>query len=343
MKRLLVSLFLSITTALIYSSCSTSGSAVSENNGTLETTKVVEVSDESKFFTVSSTVPINALEVSGGGISFGIPLHLYGYGGKLGNAELNVNYPLNVFQFGSLSPVKPVTNNVNRFQGKFVYGFPVFSFFSARKDVSVKFGEYNDLNYYGKIQSRYLNSVNLRLGAFKDFSINQTYYKTDLFTESDPDDFVFLYDEITARQSTMGISFGASFQSFIDLTLEGNGDGIKLEGRETRLMSIYFDVNLMLRSSADQVFFQFMLMEEEVGDPSFVYNPRTYEISELLPKRQLGFALGLESLSFEKKKAGFNVTQAFEFGVRPGYFENAKEAWYMRYLIRYGLGGRIKH
>ncbi|GAB5417224.1 MAG: hypothetical protein Crog4KO_20900 [Crocinitomicaceae bacterium] len=341
MTRFLIGLLLSTMTASTISSCSISGTAVSENSGTLETTKVVEVSEESKFFSVASTVPVNTLEISGGGIRSGIPLRMYGFGGKLGNLELNVNYPLNLLNFGDLTPIKPVTNDVNRFQGKFIYGVPVFNFFSPKKEVSVKFGEYDNGNYYGTIRSKYLNSVNLRAGAFKDFSINQTYYKTNLITGVDPEDF--FNEEIVARQSTMGISFGASFQRLMDLTLEGNGDGKKLKGRETSLLSVYFDVNLMLRSNADQIFIEFMLFEQESGNPTFFYNPRTYELSELLPQRQLGFALGLESLSFEKKKAGFNVTQAFEIGMRPGYFENVGEAWYMRYLIRYGIGGRSKH
>ncbi|MCR9171181.1 MAG: hypothetical protein NXI10_01720 [bacterium] len=318
------------------SSCSVTGTAMSENSGTLEATKVVEVSKDNKFLSTAATLPINAMEVNGGGVNLGIPVNVTGYGGRMGNVELSLNYPLTVWDWNwdSFSNDDPVTNDVNRFQGKFIYGYPVFSFFSSKRDVSVKFGEFDDKNYYGIIPSQYLNSVNLRIGALKDFARNGTLYHFDYLNEEYGTTSIWPQDEILVRQSSVAISLGASYQQFIDLVLEGDGDGKQFQGRKTEFLNLYFDVNYLLTSSMDEVFLEYYASES--------FNNGPYDMREILPLRRLGFSFGIDMLSFQKRDGSFNVTQSFEFGTRSGYFASFKDAWYLRYAIRYGLGWRQK-
>jgi len=343
-KKVTSSIAVVLVISMIFlSACGVSGTAVSESSGTLENAKVKEVSNNDRYISVESTIPINAMEVNGGGMNLGIPINLTAFGGRFGSIELAANYPFTIWHWNwdNLINPAPLTNDVNRFQGKIMYGYPVFSFLSAERKVYVRFGEYDDKKYSGVVPSSHLNSINIRAGVYKDYARNGTLYHDEYLREQYESVTLFTQDELLLRQSNFGLTFGASFQRFIDLILEGNGDGKDFKGRKTDLVTLYVDINLMLGSSMDQVYLEYFASNPSSGLPGSSH-AGPFDFRDILSQRRVGISFGADMFSFVKSEGRANVTQSVEAGLKPGYFVSAKEAWYLRYGIRYGLGWRSR-
>lgn len=306
----------------------------------LEVSTLNETDKTDQLMGITTAMPVMTTEYNSGGFYFAGMVEGKYHSGRFGDLSLFANYPVKITEWDELSIEKePITDSVNKWQLKGIISYPFVTFRHKKDEVKIPFGSFDDVSYIGIIPSHYLYSLNFRFGASKDYSRNLTLAHNNKLIAEHEYLSLFTKDKAVVQQSMYSLKIGASFQSFINVFLEGTGDGKNFTGKLSNLNSFYFDVNVLLNSKMDGVYTKYIVRDENnyiVEDFDGVYDLR-----QDLQLQRLGYTLGFESSGLGGKKHRYFSTLGIEIGFRNGYWENLSKSFYLMYSMKIGIGKGI--